>query len=141
MVEPQITTHEDIDILVRRTADAAAEAERVAMDGYLIQLRELADAAEAELAFTRKAAAGIAQDSGNSENWGEGFWEVTMTEVSARHVNRFAREAKHWANCYADARANLLAGRPAFRWGGMPAALAAERTAVEAERSTMQRSI
>ena len=136
----QDSEQEDILAMVRRVEASADAAVRMVLGAYETQIRELAKAAIGELAFGRDCAADIVQDGSDRDNLGEGYWEVVLTECSAKHICRFAREARYWAACHAEVTRRLAAGEPAVIWERGPQSLQGRREAIQQERFASEES-
>lgn len=92
----QETPSTDPTSLVKQIEAAEAEAHRVLIDAYDVQIRELLRAAEYQLAEERRCAQDIVNKTADPDNDGEGYWEMALAERAAKHVGRYAREARHW---------------------------------------------
>lgn len=106
----------ELSEIVKRIEAMEADAQRMMIDAYAVQIRELALAATKELGRGKKCAADIKGDSTAWGNLGEGYWEVALAELSAKDVGRRAREARHWLERHALAVKRLEAGQGMEPW-------------------------
>jgi hypothetical protein len=86
----------ELATIVQQIDAMEAVAQRLMIDAYATQIRELVKAATKELACAQKNIAEIPGDPTAWGNLGEGYWEVVLAELSAKDVGRYAREARHW---------------------------------------------
>ena len=92
----QVPESIELTAIVKQIDAMEAAAQRLMIDAYATQIRELAKAAAKELAAGKKSAADIPGDPSAWGCLGEGYWEVVIAELSAKDVGRYAREARHW---------------------------------------------